>query len=150
MSEPKWAISRAKAAWEEGARSTAGARQFPLIIDEPESAGGTNRGPRPTEYLLAAFCGCTIVVAERAASELGVHLEAMDVEARGALDQRGVSGEADVDPCFQRVDGRVRIRLQGSPDVLVRLRELVERRCPLHNTLVRSGARVAMEWVLEE
>lgn len=150
MSEPKWAVSRAKSVWQEGARSLATVRQFPLIIDEPQSFGGTNEGPRPTEYLLAAFCGCTIVIAERAAKELGLHLEAIDIEARGALDQRGVTGEADVTPCFQTVEGKILIKLAGDAAALPRLREVVERRCPLHNTLVRSGARVAMEWILEE
>lgn len=150
MSEPKWAVSRAKAVWEQGSRSRASARQFPLVIDEPESIGGTNQGPRPTEYLLAAFCGCTIVIAERAAAELGVALSAMEVEARGALDQRGVSGEAAVDPCFQTVEGTVRLGVSGGAEALEQIRALVEQRCPLHNTLVRSGAAVRMEWLLKE
>lgn len=150
MSEPKWAVSRAKAAWEQGARSQAQVRNFPFIVDEPESFGGTNQGPRPTEYLLAAFCGCTIVIAERAAKELGYALQSMEVEARGALDQRGVNGEADVDPCFQTVTGSIRVRVDGGAAAVSAIRALVERRCPLHNTLVRSGARVEMEWMSEE
>jgi putative redox protein len=146
--QPKWAMSRSKAVWETGARSRAMVRQFPFIIDEPESFGGTNQGPRPTEYLLAAFCSCTIIMAERAAHELGIVLEQMDVDARGQLDQRGVTGEADVTPCFQRVEGKIRLAIRQGADRLPELRALVERRCPLHNTLVKSGAVVDMVWEL--
>lgn len=146
MSEPRWAISRARGVWEEGARTGVRVRQFPIVVDEPELFGGTNQGPRPTEYLLAAYCGCTVVIAERAARELGLELNRLEVEARGMLDQRGVSGEDGADPCFQRVEGTVSIGFNGTAEDLWQLRTLVERRCPLHNTLARSGAQMLIEW----
>lgn len=39
-------------------RTTVETRSFELVVDEPEAQGGTNTGPSPLEYLLAAQAGC--------------------------------------------------------------------------------------------
>lgn len=46
---------------ETGYKGTAKARDFEWIIDEPESLGGSNEGPTPTELLNAALAGCIAI-----------------------------------------------------------------------------------------
>lgn len=41
-------------------RTMVEARDFELVIDEPEDTGGTDEGPNPLEYLLVGQAGCLI------------------------------------------------------------------------------------------
>jgi uncharacterized OsmC-like protein len=42
----------------EGLRSEVRARNFTLVLDEPESLGGSNSGPTPAELVLASLAAC--------------------------------------------------------------------------------------------
>ncbi|NBC19161.1 MAG: alpha/beta fold hydrolase, partial [Bacteroidetes bacterium] len=46
---------------EEHYRTDMLANGFPLVADEPVDVGGTNQGPTPYEYLLAALGSCTVM-----------------------------------------------------------------------------------------
>lgn len=63
-----------------GNKGTAAARDFKWIIDEPESIGGTNEGPTPTEFVNAALGACIAITlrmyAQRKEWETGeIHVE---------------------------------------------------------------------------
>jgi uncharacterized OsmC-like protein len=47
---------------------------FKITVDEPEKLGGTNEGPSPVEYVLAAFAGCLNVVGNMVAKEMDLKL----------------------------------------------------------------------------
>ena len=49
-------------------------RQFSIISDEPESAGGTDKGPTPYEILLAGLASCTAVTLRLYADHKGIPL----------------------------------------------------------------------------
>jgi len=51
-----------KAESENPTKTIVEARGFKIIIDEPESLGGTNDGANPVEYVLGALAGCLNVV----------------------------------------------------------------------------------------
>ena len=69
------------ARWEGGWRCRVEAGDFELIVDEPESAGGTGTGPMPTEYLLAAMASCYALALAWAAAKRGVTLPGLAVTA---------------------------------------------------------------------
>src|SRR5690554_7468827 len=46
----------------EGVRSIAQIGDRQVVIDEPKSLGGTDQGPNPVEYLLAALGGCISIL----------------------------------------------------------------------------------------
>ena len=49
-------VWHADVTWKGGFRSESKVRDFdPVVSDEPESLGGTDRGPNPVEQLLAAL-----------------------------------------------------------------------------------------------
>lgn len=58
-----------------------------VIVDEPETAGGTDSGPSPTRLLAASLASCTAVTmemyAERKGWELGPVEVAVDVAYEG-------------------------------------------------------------------
>jgi putative redox protein len=56
---------------------------FRLIVDEPQSAGGTGQGPMPTDLLLASLASCYALALAWAARRRGVDLPDLTVRATG-------------------------------------------------------------------
>lgn len=61
-------------------------RGHEITVDEPESDGGTDLGPAPTELLLAALASCYTMALRWAAERRGVHLEHIEVAATGTYE----------------------------------------------------------------
>jgi putative redox protein len=74
------------ARWEGGWRCRVAAGGFDLMVDEPESAGGTGTGPMPTEYFLAAMASCYALALSWSAGKRGIKLPGLAVTATGTYD----------------------------------------------------------------
>ncbi len=107
------------------------------VTDSPPTLGGPNESANPVELLLSALAGCAVFVCERAAQELGIALQSVQVTAAGDFDPRGVCGEA-FDPRFQSF--KVRFALDG-PDAAqsALLLQAFQTRCPVYATLSRAA-----------
>jgi putative redox protein len=70
------------ATWEGGYAAAVHARGHRVVIDEPPSAGGEDRGPMPTEALCIAFASCFCLAVAHVARRDGVALSALRVDAR--------------------------------------------------------------------
>jgi len=122
----------------DGYRSDVIARQHRLSADEPESAGGSDAGPTPYEYLLAAVATCTAMTLRMYANRKQWPLESASVFVR-----QGRSYAKDCEDCVtQSVGmGRVerRIELSGplTDEQRTRLLEIADR-CPLKQSLARG------------
>jgi len=120
---------------EETYRTEIAAGRHPLVADEPESVGGTDAGPTPYDYLLAALGSCTGMTLRMYADRKDWPLD----EATVRLSHEKVHAE-DCDQCDTdegKVDRIVReIELTGdlSPDQRDRLLEIANK-CPVHRTL---------------
>ena len=108
-----------------------------VVTDSPPTLGGPNEAANPVELLLSALAGCATFVCERAAQEMGIPLNAVNVIVAGNFDPRGVCGEP-VDPRFQSF--KVRLTLDG-PDASQRetLLQAFKTRCPVYTTLSRAA-----------
>ncbi len=136
---PRLAIgtTMARVTWAGSTQAIARVRQFePIIVDEPPAFGGTDRGPNPVELLLVALGACQELTLAILAEQLGLQIQAIDVEVQGELDLRGFLGiDPEVRPGFQRLEIAVHI---VSPEPEERLRELLalaERLCPVSDML---------------
>ena len=131
---------------EHGFRTEVVSNGFPLVVDEPESVGGTNTGPTPYDYLLTALGGCTAMTLRMYADKKGWPLDAVTVR----LSHRKVHSR-DCAECESEggyVDRIEReIALLGALDDAQQERLLaIADRCPVHKTLhgevaVRSSLR---------
>ena len=115
-----------QASWQEGLRCVVQAGRFELTVDEPVSVGGTDRGPQPTELLLASVASCFTLAVAYVAGKQGVELADLHVEATGTYDG----------PRFSAISIAVRAA-RPDADGLARLVRAAERVCYVTSTLRR-------------
>lgn len=124
-------------AWSENpTKAVVEVRGFKMVIDEPESLGGTNDGANPVEYLLAALAGCLNVVGHIVAKEMGFNLRGIELELEGDLDPAKFSGK-DTDERAGYKEIRVRIKPDADADeeTLKKWLEAIESRCPVSDNI---------------
>lgn len=114
------------ARWEGGWRCRVSAGGFDLVVDEPESAGGTGTGPMPTEYLLAALASCYALALNWAAGKRGITLPGLAVTATGTYDG----------PRFTRL--QLAVMADAASGVIERLIEPALRVCYVSNTIAAA------------
>jgi putative redox protein len=122
---------------------TAGKHRF--VLDEPESAGGTDEGPTPYDALAAALGGCTAMTLHFYARREKLPLEGVDVEVRH--DREHIKDCAD---CLTKSGFihrfSVKITLMGDLSDEQRERLLmIAKRCPVARTL---GSEIRIDEVL--
>lgn len=113
---------------DEGLRFTVTAGGFTLTVDEPASAGGTDRGPQPTDLLLSSVASCFGVALAYAARKRGVELGDLAVRAVGTYDG----------PRFAAI--RIEVACDHDSGELRSLMGSAERLCYVSNTLRRTPA----------
>ena len=119
----------------EGLRTDMEAGGHELVADEPKSLGGTDAGPTPYDYLLAALAGCTAMTLRMYADRKGWPLESVTVW----LSQDRIHA-TDCEEC-ETEEGRIdrierEIELEGPLEEEQRRRLLeVADMCPVHRTL---------------
>ena len=129
----------------EAFRSHVKMRDFEVVIDQPENMGSTNLGPRPSEILLAALAACHEVTYRLYADAMDIDLSDISVSVTGVSDARGFFDVADgVAAGFSEVYGEISIESDASEAELERLREAVNRHCPVLDDL-RKPLKVELE-----
>ena len=119
----------------EGFRTELFANGFPLVADEPVAYGGTNEGPSPYEYLLAALGACTGMTLRMYARTKGLPLSEVVVR----LSHQKIHAEDcrdcdEKDRWIDRFDRELELNGELNEEQRQRLLEIAGR-CPVHRTL---------------
>src|SRR5699024_12782760 len=81
---------QSKVTWaKEGVLSTASIRGKEVLVDEPGNLGGTDKGPNPGEYILAALGGCINVLVVSFADQFDVQVKDVDIQVEGDINLVG-------------------------------------------------------------
>lgn len=114
----------------------AGAHKF--VSDEPTSAGGTDEGPTPYDFLSAALGACTSMTLHFLAKRDSIPLEGVDVtivndrmHAKDCADCVTTSG------FIHRFDVQIRLRGNLTPEQRERLFSTAKK-CPVYKTLTNE------------
>ena len=133
--------------WEEGMRSRLQVRDFsPMVADEPQALGGTDKGPNPIEYQMGSLSSCVSVMIGIVGSELGFKHHGVTLNAAGDLDVRGLMGDPSVSRHFTGVRLEVRVTPDEPADRLAQLQHKVEARCPMVDLFRTAGVPVTTTW----
>ena len=114
-------------------RITAG--NHTLIADEPREAGGSDAGPDPYSFLLAALGTCTSMTLQLYARHKGIPLEKVQVSLRNARIHA-----KDCEICdskegkIERIERYISLTGPLTNEQKQRLLEIAQR-CPVHKTL---------------
>jgi uncharacterized OsmC-like protein len=130
-----------------GMRTDVRARQFNLVIDEPESLGGTDEGANPMEYVLAGLAGCASVMLRMIAKEQDLEYERVSFDIRGTLDLRGFEGVPGVCRHFQTGDRFGSEVVTSDAKKLQKVAVAIEDRCPAFNLLKDAGVDITLDWI---
>lgn len=121
-----------------------------LVADEPRSVGGTEEGPTPYDYLVAALGACTTMTLQMYAARKGWPLvEARTVlrhQKRHAGDEAQMADEDREDPRLDQVVREVELLGPLTHEQRTRLMEIADR-CPVHRTLDAGVAITTVETV---
>ncbi|GJM42659.1 MAG: hypothetical protein DHS20C20_29410 [Ardenticatenaceae bacterium] len=118
----------------------------PVFVDEPPSRGGEDRAPTPMEHILIGLCGCSTVTASRLAKKIRFQFDHLESFAEAELDQRGLSGKADVDVHYRAVRLTIQITTNESEGRLARLQALVDKYCPVHSFVKAAVSDYTVVW----
>lgn len=145
---PKHVTIATQGKWTGDVRTAIQIRHFdPVIMDEPVQLGGTDRGPNPMEYLLAALMGCETVLMAIVAKERDFTYEDIEYDLAGTLDLRGLEGVEGVRPYFNKITGTIKVVTNEDPETLMDVAKEVERRCPVYTTLEAADVAFDVDWV---
>ncbi len=129
------------------ARSDVRVRGHVVTIDEPPERDGTDRGPAPTELMIAALIGVCNVILRRIARRDGIALHHLNVAAAAELDRRGVWLAEPVDVPWRRIHLTLTITTDADDDRLVLWRADLGRFSPIHATLRAAGTLITEDWI---
>jgi putative redox protein len=128
------------------ARTDVSSRDLKVTIDEPVERGGTNRGPTPTETLMAALLGCTNVIAHKVAAAHGVHFNSMRLRIEADFDRRGVTLAEEIDVPFPRATLFIDVTTDADEASLAKVKRDLGKYCPLSKVVRQAGTELDEVW----
>ena len=118
--------------WRGGLRCDVAAGNFVVVADEPESVGGSDEGPQPTELLLASVASCFTLAIAYSARKRSIALAELSVKVTGVYDG----------PRFRAI--HIAPQIGCDPALFDSLIRQAERVCYVTNTL-RSNVDIIVD-----
>lgn len=145
--QPKISKRRAEATVLHGVRMDVQVRDLPpVVVDEPDTRGGTNAGPSPLEYVTSGLAGCQAVMVNRIAGKMRINYQNLRVTAETHLTQKPSTkgGDHVIRFCGAILD--VYLDTDADAKQLERLKVLSEERCPASNLFLDAGCDPQVNW----
>lgn len=119
----------------EGTQVEVTARDFSLIIDEPEALGGKNEGVNPGEALLGALGACQAIVARIYAEQFNVDLQGLRISLEADFDSEALKRPDEITPQIQAVRYSFEVDSPSSKESVDQLIAHLETVCPVGDTI---------------
>ena len=113
-------------------------RDHEIISDQPFGFNGQNKGPKPSELVLAALAACQETTYRIFAEDMGINIDKISVQLRGTQDLRGFMAlDGEIPAGFTGIEGKVFIQSDASEEDLELLKRWVDQHCPVLDDLKR-------------
>lgn len=142
-------VFKANAKLTTGIRIECESRGHKIVLDEPESLGGSNTGMNPVENVLCALGACQAIVARAFAEAKGINLKEFNVEVEGDLDTDGFQGLSDVRSGFQVIRTKAHVKADNTEEEIKEFVDFIEKTCPVADT-IRNSAKMISEVIIEK
>lgn len=128
-----------KAASENPTKTVVQARNFKIVIDEPENLGGTDAGANPVEYVLSALAGCLNVVGHIVAKEMNFTLNSLEIDLEGDLNPAKFMGQETTERAgYQSIKVTIKPDSDADEDTLAKWVKTIESRCPVSDNITHA------------
>lgn len=108
--------------------------------------GGKDEAPSPLFYALGSLTSCNQVTASLVAKDLGITLGAFTFRVQGDLDTSVLVTGAEGNANFDTVTVEATVETDATGEAFDHFVSEVERRCPVSQLFVRSGAAFVNTW----
>lgn len=127
---------RVKATSASPAKTVVKARNFEIIVDEPEDLGGSNEAANPVEYVLAAFAGCLNVMAHVIAGEMNIELRGLEIDLAGDLNPARLFGLSYEDRAgYKQIEVILKPDTDADEETLKKWVDVIMDRCPVSDNI---------------
>ncbi len=110
-----------------------------VLVDQPQSMGGSDSAPTPLEYVFIALGSCLVTVAKIVASQKRINLRKVDVEISGDINLAVLRGqERNERAGFRSIDVKVKIDAELSKEEKMEFLHEVDQRCPVSDNLLNT------------
>ena len=127
-------------------RVEARARHHKVIIDEPAVRGGSDSAATPLETMLSSLLACLNVIAHFIADEMEIEIDDLSMSLDTAFDTAVVRGTQQATLPFPEIALTMNITTSASDAEIARLREDLEKRCPVTVILTQAGTKINSTW----
>ena len=123
--------------------------EFSVVMDEPPERHGNNEGMWPLHAFMSGYAGCTNVIMNIIAKELGITFSDIKFGISGYLDPRGYTGAEKLSIPFSKIRISIDGRASGNVDQIENLKSQLTWRCPAAATLYAAGIEIEEDWRLQ-
>ena len=154
QAKPKWgaggkAIFRTKSVCPTPTLTKVSVRDFEILIDEPQTNHGENKGAQPLEYMLASLAGCSNVIIHKICAEHNISFIDLEIDVVGVCDTRGIFGQEPIKVPFPEIRLDIRAKTRNSEADIELVKEQLAWRCPVKVILKESGSTIKETWDIE-
>ena len=119
-----------------------------IITDEPEARGGSNLGAAPVQTFMASLIGCTNVITNKCAHDLGIEISSMQIEMEAEIDRRGMMLTEAVAVPFPSITLNIDVKTNATDREWDQVIDYLHKFCPIAVALRASGTNIIENWNL--
>ena len=119
-----------------------------IITDEPEARGGSNLGAAPVQTFMASLIGCTNVITNKCAHDLGIEINSMQIEMEAEIDRRGMMLTEFVAVPFPAIKLNIDVETNATDAQWDQVIDYLHKFCPIAVALRVGGTLITENWNL--
>ena len=119
-----------------------------IITDEPEARGGSNLGAAPVQTFMASLIGCTNVITNKCAHDLGIEINSMQIEMEAEIDRRGMMLTEFVAVPFPAIKLNIDVKTNATDAQWDQVIDYLHKFCPIAVALRAGGTLITENWNL--